>query len=303
MTDVQTSATACNVCGSRLAPLYRSVRDPQTGEMFRIDRCGGCGLGQTLPQPANLGPYYGAQYHGGRHGLSEAMCMRRRLNFIDQIAAPGRLLDFGCGDGGFLTAATNADWETFGVEVNPDHARATGATVVEQIEQVEGLFNVITLWHSLEHVRSPRDCVANLLPFLVPGGHLIIAVPNWSSLQACVFGRQWFHADVPRHLFHFTPVALKQLLEAAGLTIVRRWNLEAEIDLFGWTQSALNVFLPHPNVLFDTLTRRKRPHGVAEIAVSVGFGTLLTALCAPVLPIAAGLGRGGIMIVAAQHVG
>src|SRR5258706_15138632 len=91
--------TRCDGCGAALAPFFPAVRDPQTGERFAIDRCVACGLGHTAPQPDDLGRYYGARYHGGRHGFTERLCLMRRMRFAGALGAPGRLLDFGCGDG------------------------------------------------------------------------------------------------------------------------------------------------------------------------------------------------------------
>ena len=301
MPDDLATPASCDICGGPLTPLYAAVRDPQTGETFDIDQCEACTLGRTRPQPADLAPYHGMQYYGGRHGVTERMCMARRLRFVRQVASAGRLLDFGCGDGGFLAAARAVGWGTTGVEMSPDDARAKGLDVVERVEDAAGPFDVITLWHSLEHVRSPRQCLESLVPLLAPGGHVLIAVPNRASWQAQLFGANWFHIDVPRHLSHFTPLAMTRLLAATGLEVARRWDLEAEIDLFGWTQSALNLVMPHPNVLFDTLTRRQRAHGTGEIVASVLVGAVATALSAPVVPLAAAAGRGGIMVFAARR--
>ena len=300
MTDNVPTAPVCDICGGPLSACYPAVPDPQTGEIFRIDRCLSCELGQTLPQPADMGPYYGQLYHSGRHGVTDRMCMERRLRFVSHVAEPGRLLDFGCGDGGFIAAARAEGWDAAGVEMQPDQARAKGLTVFERIEDAPGSYDIITLWHSLEHVAAPRPTLERLLKLLKPGGHMIIAVPNWASWQARLFGRRWFHIDAPRHLFHFTPRALQRLLEGQGLALVRRWDLEFEIDLFGWTQSALNLVLPRPNVLFDVVTRRGRAHRLAEIVASVVLGGVVTLASAPIVPVAASRGRGAVMVVAAR---
>jgi SAM-dependent methyltransferase len=300
ITENGATAPCCDICAGPLRAYFPTVEDPQTGETFRIERCPSCDIGQTLPQPEDIGPYYGAQYFGGRHGVTDRLCMERRLGFVAEVARPGRLLDFGCGDGGFIVAAQSAGWDAAGVEMRPEDARARSLTVFEQIEEAPGSFDVITLWHSLEHVAAPRATVERLLKLLKPDGHMIIAVPNRASWQARLFGRRWFHIDAPRHLFHFTPKALRVLLERQGLAPVRRWNLELEIDLFGWTQSALNIVLPRPNVLFDVVTRRGRAHRLAEIVVSVALGGVVTMVTAPIVPIAAALGSGAIMVVAAR---
>jgi SAM-dependent methyltransferase len=292
----------CDTCNGRLDVLFPEARDPQTGHLFAVSKCVDCGLGHTIPQPADLGLYYGPLYHCGRHGLTDRMCMARRVGFVRSIGDPTSVLDFGCGDGSFLEAAAAKGWKATGVEIKPEHARTRGIQVVESIEELASTFDVITLWHSLEHVRSPRKTLELLLPRLAEDGHLIIAVPNLASVQAQVFSNRWFHLDVPRHLFHFTPMALERLLVINGLQVVRRWNLEAEFDLFGWTQSILNYAIPSQNVLFDVLTHRGRAHARAEIVASVALGTLVTALAAPLVPFAAAASRGAVMVLAAKRV-
>ena len=290
----------CHVCDRYLEVAFTEVRDPQTGHLFGILRCPECGLGHTTPQPDDLGPYYGPMYHRGRHGFTEHLCVRRRLRFVRAITCPRRVLDFGCGDGAFIAAAATAGWHVIGVEMKTQHARSKGLTVVERIEDTSGSFDVITLWHSLEHVPSPRAVMAALSERLSPGGFLFVAVPNGESLQARVFGSSWFHLDVPRHLFHFTPPALNRLLARCGLRLVRRWDLELEMDLFGWTQSTLNRINQTPNVLFDVLTRRRRRHRPFEIAASVLLGAAATLAAAPVVAFTAALSRGAVMIFAAE---
>jgi hypothetical protein len=132
---------------------------------------------------------------------------------------------------------------------------------------------------------------------------LIAAVPNAASLQARVFGPSWFHLDVPRHLFHFTPSALERLLENCGLRVVHRWNLEWEFDLFGWMQSALNRIVPTPNVLFDVLTRRRRRHRPLEIGVSLVLGAAAALAAAPAVPFTAALSTGAVVVMAAKKQG
>jgi SAM-dependent methyltransferase len=290
----------CDVCDAELRVVFQEVRDPQTGHAFAVSRCPECGLGHTRPQPDDLDEYYGPLYHGGRYGMAERLCIRRRLRFVRAVARPCRLLDFGCGDGAFIAAALAAGMQATGVEMRPEHARSKGLRVVERVEDITGQFDLITLWHSLEHVRSPRNLIGALMQRLSPEGFFVVAVPNADSLQARFFGSSWFHLDVPRHLYHFTPRALRRLLEDCGLVVVRRWNLELEQDLFGWTQSALNRIIRTPNVLFDVVTRRRRRHRPLEIATSLMLGSAVTIAAAPLVPAAAALSRGAVMIFAAK---
>ena len=298
MPDVQQGL--CEICDGQLAVRFPEVRDPQTGELFSVLQCAECGLGHTAPQPENLGRYYGSAYHGGRHGVTDRMCVVRRMRFVRSVVRPASVLDFGCGDGGFLVAASAEGWSATGVEMKPEHARFKGLEVVERIEDAAGPFDLITLWHSLEHVQSPREVLGALSAHLARRGRVIVAVPNLDSYQARFFGAKWFHLDVPRHLFHFTPTALERLFDLHGLKVMHKWNLETEIDLFGWIQSILNGMLPSPNVLFDTLTRRGNPHKPWEIAASLLLGTLAAAVTAPLVPLAARASRGAVMIFAAE---
>ena len=290
----------CNICASELRAAFPEVRDPQTGHLFSILRCAECGLGHTIPQPDDLGAYYGPRYHGGRHGITEQLCTTRRLRFVKAVTTPSSILDFGCGDGDFLQAAAVAGWNAVGVEMQPQHAQSKGLTVVQRVEDTIGPFDLITLWHSLEHVRSPRGVLEALTQRLTYGGTLIVAVPNADSLQARVFRSMWFHLDVPRHLFHFTPTSLGRLLENCGLEVVRRWYLELEMDLFGWTQSALNGIIHSPNVLFDVLTRRGRRHRPFEVGASLFLGIAATVVAAPLVPLAASISKGAVVIFAAK---
>src|SRR3982751_4975601 len=128
--------SCCNACGGALKTRFPAVLDPQTGERFSIAAREVCGLGHTTPQPADLQPYYGATYHGGRHGFMDRYCVRRRLRLVasaaDAVGRGRRLLDIGCGDGTFLLGARGAGWSVVGTEMNPVGARAAGLDFVHQ---------------------------------------------------------------------------------------------------------------------------------------------------------------------------
>ncbi len=299
-------ATHCVSCGGRLVTRYPRVSDAQTREVFAVGVCTSCGLGHTIPQPASLDRYY-ADYHGGRHGVTQAWCLRRRLSFVRQVArhVERRALDIGCGDGSFLLALKRSGWVVQGSEYAPESARAAGLDVVADLTQIpEGQrFGLVTLWHSLEHMRDPRQVIGRVHELLAPGGVVLIAVPDAGSPQARVFGPAWVHLDVPRHLFHFTEDALVALLRGSGLDVVRAWRHELELDLFGWTQSSLNLVLPEPNVLFARLTGHATRASAAVVGASFLFGAVLTAAAVPI--VAAGVvgGHAGTLVVAASSPG
>lgn len=294
---------ACVACGAELKPRFERVRDPQTLETFSILECTRCGLGHTDPQPADLTPYYGARYHGGRHSFTDAWCTARRLRFLEQatFGRTGKLLDIGCGDGRFLEAARGKGWQGFGTEMNPEPPRVRGFVVEGSIDAMaaHGPFDAITSWHSLEHFRDPRAAVESASKLLAPGGTLLIAVPDAGGLQARAAGAHWFHLDVPRHLFHFTQGALKALIERSGLAVKRSWHQEIEIDVFGWLQSPLNAVTSTPNALFDSLTGRPTAASKLSVARDFAVAAALGPLSVAATVTSTLLGEGGTLVVAA----
>jgi SAM-dependent methyltransferase len=219
--------------------------------------------------------------------------------------ADGRLLDVGCGDGTFLMAAQQKGWTVVGTEMNPHVARSNGLDVRDTIEDVSDRapFDCITLWHSLEHMRDPRSMLSGLLRLLKSNGRLIIAVPDAGGLQAKMFGRKWFHLDVPRHLYHFDADSLTHLLQSSGYSVRRQWHQELEYDLLGWSQSTLNLLFALPNVFFYCLTGKLgqacRRVGSGLQTMSLSLGTMLSGLLIPAVGIGTLLRHGGTLVVAA----
>jgi SAM-dependent methyltransferase len=295
----------CNACDGALKTRFSSVIDPQTQQTFSIDACEACGLGHTSPQPDDLKPYYGSEYHGGRHGLTATLCARRRLRLVTTVVGknPGRrLLDVGCGDGTFLLAAKERGWSVVGTEMNVETASGSGLDVRKSLDDLGGsTFDCITLWHSLEHLRDPRGALGQISQLLDPNGFLIVAVPDAEGYQARAFGSEWFHLDVPRHLYHFGNRSLTGLLSAVGLRVLRRGHQEFEYDVFGWAQSALNKMLPVPNTLFYLLTGRPTRAGRAQLAATALLGVGATTLAVPATAFTALSRRGGTLIAVASR--
>lgn len=296
------SARRCPICGGGLALHLRAVECHGKGS-FDILRCGHCGLGKTHPMPADLGLYY-ENYHGGRHGASAQLSDKRRTAIVadsTRAQGPGALLDVGCGDGSFLLAAQKSGWRVLGTELNPLRARQRGLQVVTDIREIPetSRFDCITLWHSLEHLRDPLSTIASLRNYLSPTGVLLIAVPDFAGIQAKLFGRRWFHLDVPRHLYHFSKSSLSALLQTTGFRLLQWRHQEFEYDLIGWPQSALNCVLPTPNVFVDLLMGRTSSCSLAERVTGIIGGALLTALALPLVAMGSLINRGGTLVVAA----
>ena len=149
----------------------------------------------------------------------------------------GRLLDVGCG-GGVLLSTLNSDWllkDRYIVQgIDIDEAAVQCARNLGVDAHVhdfpntlfaETEFDVVTMRHSLEHMYSPKAAIQEIYRLLRPGGTIIIEVPNFDSWGRRIFGDRWSGTDAPRHLYHFTLLTLRQLLESNGFTVTarRRW--------------------------------------------------------------------------------
>jgi SAM-dependent methyltransferase len=179
-------------------------------------------------------------------------------------------------------------WRVAGIEYDDESAVAARETYgldvgtggLEGAGFPPGSFDVITMCHVLEHLPDPGDAVERCRCLLRPGGLLVAAVPNLSSLQASVGKEQWFHLDPPHHLFHFTLEGLLALLERSRFRVRRIRRFDLEYDPFGWLQTLLNRTCRSRNALFDRLRNDEgeaAPPPAGDVAVSL----LLSPILAP----------------------
>ncbi len=185
----------------------------------------------------------------------------RRKARVERYARAGTLLDVGCGRGLFLDRMRRGGWLVHGTEYDDDSALGARETYGLDVRCGNpgeagfppGSFDVVTMSHVLEHLPQPAEALGQCRRLLRPGGLLVVAVPNLSSLQARAGKGDWFHLDPPHHLFHFTEEGLLALLERQRFRIrnVRRFDLE--YDPYGWLQTVLNRACRSRNALFDRL--------------------------------------------------
>ena len=297
---------ACPVCQRDMSLLWSNVSDADEVSTFSIYKCSHCGLGATSPIPENLGDYYQTQYYGGRHGFTAKLCDRRRIRFVERHCkgqSRGKMLDVGCGDGSFLHTAKMLGWETWGVETHPKLAREKGLAVMDTLEDAsqQSPFDCITLWHVLEHFRSPVEEIASVSKLLSPQGKLFFAVPNWGSLQSRWFGPRWLALDLPRHLFHFTEHSLNHLLSSHGFRCLETRHSEFEYDLMGWVQSTLNVFSRQNNLFFKIITGKKCDVSMPQRVVQMVGGSALSGIGLVPMLLASERGAGGTLMLACER--
>lgn len=160
----------------------------------------------------------------------KAYMLSQKLNWLKDFKSEGRLLDIGAGTGEFLLAAKNRGWEVLGTEPSSqarELALKKGITLKkEDFYFNSNTFDVITMWHVLEHVSDLHNQVKELKRMLRPGGLLIIAVPNYRSYDAEVYSEYWAGYDVPRHLWHFSKQSIERIFGKNGFSLVQERPLQ-----------------------------------------------------------------------------
>lgn len=233
---------SCPNCGNENIFHTISAKDyTVSGEEFEIWECKNCTIRftQNIPEQENIGRYYQSEnyisHSDTKKGLVNNLYHKVRKITLQQKKklvesstqkSKGTILDLGAGTGAFLNTMKQAGWNSIGIE--PDEtARARAFQLYEiQLKESQDFFSLInesidaiTLWHVLEHVHKLHQYVEKFRELLKPDGKLFIAVPNYTSEDAKIYGANWAAYDVPRHLYHFSPKAMEILLNAHGLKL------------------------------------------------------------------------------------
>ncbi len=234
----------CPVCkSSKVDPLLTVKDHSVSGESFVIWQCTDCTLRFTQDAPAvqEIGPYYKSDdyisHTNTNKGMVNASYQRIRKFTLQQKAGlvisetrtSGKILDVGCGTGAFLSVMKEKGWAVTGIE--PDDDARTIATQTFGVDPLpaedfytlpDDSFDAITLWHVLEHVHDLHAYMEKLRSMLKGKGKIFIAVPNYTSVDASIYGPFWAAYDVPRHLYHFSPLSVQQLAESHALRISKK---------------------------------------------------------------------------------
>lgn len=243
---------------------------------FTILGCRSCGSARLEPIPSlsEIRSFYPVDYYGAKttkfiapiEHLLKTFSGRTIASASNNLPPGSRLLDIGCGRGVFFHELLERGFEVHGIELGEfvDDSISNRCTVhvtdsLSSLRFPPESFDMVILWHVLEHLPNPQETMAEISRILSPGGRLAIAVPNYGSFQSRVTGRCWFHLDLPRHIFHFTQKGLRTLLADHGFIVTSTNHFSAIQNVFGWIQSLLNrVPGLETNCLYNLLHRRSR---------------------------------------------
>lgn len=223
--------------------IHLKVKDHSvSGEEFQLIQNPEYGFLETIPQPSSdaLPGYYQSEdyisHTDAQRNLFEKVyhsvrkiSLKSKLNLINSFSLEEKnLLDIGCGTGGFLQTAQQNDWNVSGIEPNQDARKIANTKTNDSVFDTSELstfknnsFDVITLWHVLEHLPDLENQISIFKRLLKSNGRLIIAVPNYKSYDAKYYKQFWAAYDVPRHLWHFNQSSISKLVSKKAFEVIK----------------------------------------------------------------------------------
>ena len=265
---------SCILCGET----RRNLLFEKDG--YRVHRCASCGLGFLDPRPTReeIFELYSREYcekyfvEGGEPG-SAAFRKRlsletHRVRFFRGIKRKGRVLDVGCGYGYFLAACREYGYDVEGLDLPgwaSEHAmKSVGLRVtlgeMNEVDIPAERFDVITMWHFLEHSPDPRAALMNAKRWLKQDGVLVVDVPNHEGTEARKNWDDWIGWSLPYHFYHFTPGTLAGLLGVCGFRVIKQKNYHSD------TVKLALKRIPVVSVFARTIARFYSGHSVAVVA-------------------------------------
>jgi 2-polyprenyl-3-methyl-5-hydroxy-6-metoxy-1,4-benzoquinol methylase len=228
----------CPICGYNNNRVLHIISVPyqiNNSKNFNIVQCSECRLAHLNPLPEKefLSRFYESGYHKEKESFLNKFLsyLNRRLAIkeLRKFKMGGKVLDIGCGRGAFLEEMQKVGYDSYGVEPSRE-----GYEISSKIRNVKifncqisdchfpnSYFDIVSLWHTLEHIPDPSALLKQIKRMLKPGGILVIEVPNFSCWGCRFFKTSWHQLDVPRHLFFFTKGSLLRLLESNGFEALK----------------------------------------------------------------------------------
>jgi SAM-dependent methyltransferase len=317
--DVEDSVMECPVCEYPRSRVRYQLKDRFFGtveESFPLFECTGCGLLFQEPEAVEgrLAEFYPEGYWWNESGplapleakYREFVLKRDQVGFVSSVLAEpkdSRLLDIGCGSGAFVKVARQAGIDAFGLDSSQEAVDAGVDSGIEQLmcgteqdlRDAGDQYDVVTMFHTLEHVVGPFQYLKKVRDLLKRPGSLIVQVPNRESCQARVFGPRWYGLDCPRHVCNYTRHSLLYLLGRCGFRIRKTRHFSLRDNAASIASSTFPGLDPMGAKVRNL--REAGKHGtVSSIVKEIAYlGTFLSAQ--PLALFEAGLGRGGTITV------
>lgn len=304
--DRSTTKAVCGICGKDDKTLCFEADIKRGDGCYDISFCRRCQVGFTVPFPSSevLSRLYASGSYRSDDGTRFNTVLESFVRYFTAGKAGrirkfhtgrGSLLDIGCGRGLFLDIMKKEGWRVAGVEFNKETASYANKVYEINVMTPQAMmtlpdesFDVITIFHVLEHMPDPAAVLRTCVKLLKKHGLLVIAVPNMASLQASLGKSNWFHLDIPYHLYHFTLNGLQRLLLENSMKIEKVHQFDVEQNIFGWLQTLLNVSGIKNNLLYNLL--KKPDLRRIELTAARKRDILLTLLLSPIyLPLSVAL--------------
>lgn len=232
--------TNCYICNGNNFEDFLSCKDfTVSNEIFTIVKCNTCGFVFVNPRPKEniIGKYYESENYVSHSNTNKGLVnkvykivrnytLKQKVSIIKEHSSGKKIMDIGCGIGLFLAKCKKNGFETLGIEPNENARKIATTELGLKIEDENYLdkidnnsFDIICMWHVLEHVSNLNKRVEELKRILSKDGVLIIAVPNYLSFDAIYYKEFWAGFDVPRHLYHFSAETIKKLFAKHNMEI------------------------------------------------------------------------------------
>ena len=232
----------CPVCrGTSFRNVFSCKDYTYSQDHFTIQECEDCQLRLTNPRPDsdNIGKFYPTSAYISHSGKTNnifdfiylqarKLALKQKFRLINKYKGQGTILDYGCGTGEFLQHMASQNYVALGVEpaqhalikANQLLSKSNGHVKESLDELPNDQFDVITLWHVLEHIDVPDQLLSRLKKRLNKDGFIFVAVPNYKSHDAEYYKEYWAGYDVPRHFWHFSKPQIQTLFKNQGLKLV-----------------------------------------------------------------------------------
>ncbi len=230
----------CPICDNKESKHFISATDHNvSNDSFNITKCLSCGLKYTNPkiEEKSIGKYYKTDNYISHSDTNKGFInklyhlirkhqINRKEKLISKLSSKRTLIDIGCGTGTFLNYCKEKKWDVLGLE--PDNKTKKYAeknynlNIYSSLKSItDKKVDVVTMWHSLEHVYNLKADLKSIYDLLNNKGYLIIAVPNSDSYDAKYYKKNWAAYDLPIHLYHFNKKNIKEIAKKFGFSVIK----------------------------------------------------------------------------------